>query len=105
MEQSYNCREHLCGAHTSQNCKHTREVEHIKNVGKNMKKMLKPKAAPLLFSKALLNCSPPPAKRRHIAFGKSERSSVNYIHVLSLLLHCITACTCTFYVGVISHSE
>ena len=44
-----------------------------------MKKMLKPKPYLQYFPcKSLPNCSPPPAKRRHTAFEKSERSSVSY---------------------------
>ena len=73
-----------------------------KNVGMKMKQMLKPKAVPTIFPKALQNCSSLPAKRRRNAFEKSERSSVSYSHYYCIVDIIITTCIC-FNVVVISH--
>ena len=70
------------------------EVSSVsKNVGMKMKQVLKPKA---VFSEALPNCSPPPAKRRRTAFEKSERSSVSFFRYLCIVDKIITTCICIY---------
>ena len=52
----------VCGAHTSQDG--LQEMLSVSNnVGMKMKQMLKPKAVPTVFPKALPNCSPPLYKK------------------------------------------